>query len=81
MRSFYGCSDGFFTAPDLLKPVLKHWCFKELFSYWKYATLDDGDNEDQSDPYWETDQILQRFNDHYKNKFEHRWKVTVDERI
>ena len=25
--------------------------------------------------------MLQRFNDHYKNNFEHGWKVTVDERI
>ena len=25
--------------------------------------------------------MLQQFNDHYKNNFEHGWKVTVDERI
>ena len=52
-----------------------------MFSYWTYATLDDGDNEDQAGPYWATDQMVQPFNDHYKNNFEHRWKVTVYGRI
>ena len=25
--------------------------------------------------------MAQQFNDHYKNNFDHGWKVTVDERI
>ena len=49
---------------------LKHWRFKKLFYYWTYATLDDGDNEDQADPYWATYQMAQQFNDDYKNNFE-----------
>ena len=60
---------------------MKHWRFKELFYYWTYATLENVDNEYQEDPYWETYQMVQLFNDNYKNKFEHVWKVTVDERI
>ena len=81
MRSFDVCSDGLFPAPDLGKFGLEHWRFKELFSYWKYATLDYCDNEYQADPSWATYQMTQRFNDHYKNNFEHGCKVTVDERI
>ena len=60
---------------------LKHWNFKEMFYYWTYATLCDGDNEDQSNPYWATHQMVQQFNAHYKNKFGHGWKVTFDEQI
>ena len=81
MRAFDVCSDGLCPAPDLRTFVLKHWRFKELFSYWSYDTLDNGENEYQADPYLATYQMLQRFNDHYKNKFEHGWKVTVDECI
>ena len=69
MHAFDVFSDGLFPAPDLGKIGLKHWRFKELFYYWTYATLDDGDNEGQAYPYWETDQIVKLFNDHYKNKF------------
>ena len=60
---------------------MKHWRFKELFSYWTYATLYNGDSEDQAHLYWETYNILQLFNDHYKNNFEHGWEVSVDEWI
>ena len=81
MHAFDVCSDRIFPAPDLGNFGLKHWRFKELFSYWTYATLDDGDNEYQTDPYWVTYQMVQLFNDHYNNKFEHGWKDTVDERI
>ena len=52
-----------------------------MFSYWVYATLYDYDNEDQADPYWETDQMVQTFSDTYKNNFDHGWKVTVYELI
>ena len=68
--AFDVCSDGIFPAPDLGKFGLKHWRFKELFYYWTYATLDDCDNGDETDPYWETYQMVQRFNDKYKNEFE-----------
>ena len=81
MRDFDVCSDGLFPAPDLGKFGLKHWCFKQLFYYWEYATLDNGDNEYQEYPYWETDKMLQRFNDHYRNKFYNGWKVTVEKWI
>ena len=81
MCAFDVCSDGLFTDHDLVKFGLKHWRFKELFSYWIYATLYDGDNEYQEDPYWATDKMVQQFNDHYKNKFEHGWKFAVDEHI
>ena len=70
MRTFDVCSDDLFPAPDLGNFGLKHWRFKEMFSYWTYAILDDGDNENQADPYWATDQMAQQFNDHYKNNFE-----------
>ena len=53
VREFHVCSDGLSPAPDLGNSGLKHWRFTELFSCWIYATLDDGDNEDQADPYWE----------------------------
>ena len=79
--AFDVCSDGLFTAPDLGKLGLEHLRFKDLFSYWTYSTLDTGDIEDQEDPYGEKYQILQQFNDHYKNNFEHGWKVMVDEQI
>ena len=79
--AFGVCSDGLFTDHYLVNFGLKHWCFKELFSYWTYATQDDGDNEDQVDPYWATYQMVQQFDDNYKNKFEHGWKVAVDERV
>ena len=75
------CSDGLFPAPNLGKFGFKHWRFKEMFSYQTYGTLDNGDNEGQADTYWVTYQMLKQFNDHHKNKFEHGWKVTVDERI
>ena len=81
VRVFDVCSDGLFPDPDLGKFGLKHWRFKELFSYWTYTTLDNGDNGYQAYPYWETDKMLQLFNDHYNNNFEHGWKVTVDEKI
>ena len=54
--AFYECSDGFFLTPNRGKFGLKHWHFKELFSYSTYASIDDGDNEDQADYYWATDQ-------------------------
>ena len=81
MRVFDVCSDGLFPATDLEKLRLKHWRFKEMFSYWTYANLDDDDNEDQADPYWATYQMVIFFNDHYMNNFEHGWKVTFDEWI
>ena len=68
----------YFLLLTLVHIGLKHWRFKELFSYWTYATLDYGDNKDQADTYWETYQIVQQFNDNYKNKFEHGWKITVN---
>ena len=52
------CSDGLFRAPDLGQFGLKHWRFKGVFYFCKYSTLDNGDNEDQSGPYWETDQMV-----------------------
>ena len=67
MCVFDVCSDGLFPAPDLGNLGLKHWRFRELFSYWIYYTLDNGDNEDQADPYWATDQMAQQFNDHCNN--------------
>ena len=79
VRAFDVCSDGLFPAHDLGKFGLKNWRFKELFYYWKYATLDDGDHEDQEYPYWATYQMVQLFNDHYKKKFDCGQKVTVDE--
>ena len=45
------CSDFLFSAPDMGTFVLKYWHFKKLFPYWTYNTLDNGDNEDQADPY------------------------------
>ena len=81
MRALDVCSDGLFPASDLGKFGLKHWRFKEMFSFWTYATLGDGNNEDQADPYWATYQMIQLFNYHSKNNFEHGWKVTADERI
>ena len=60
---------------------MKHWRFKELFYHCTYATLDGGNNADQSDPYWVIGQMVQQFNDHYKNKLDRGWKVMVDEHI
>ena len=60
MRSFDVCSYGILPAPDLGKFGLKHWCFKELFYYWTWATLDDGDNEDRQNP---IGQHIKRYND------------------
>ena len=77
----YECIDGLFPAPDLGKFGLKYWCFKELFYYLIYATLEEDDKEDQAYLYWATDQMVKQFNDHYKNKFYNGWKVTADEGI
>ena len=59
VRAFDLCSDGIFTDSDLRKFVLKHWCFKEMFYYWTYTTLYNGNNKYQEENYWETDQMLQ----------------------
>ena len=68
MRSFDVCSDGLCPAPDLGNFRLKQWRFKQIFSYWIYATLDNGDNEDQSESYWATDLMVKQFNYYFKNK-------------
>ena len=47
VHAFDVFSDGNFCAPDMGKFGLKLWSFKEMFSYWRYANLDDGDNEYQ----------------------------------
>ena len=78
VHSFDVFSDGLFPATNLWKIGLKHWHFKELIFNLTYSTLDDGDNEDQAEPYWATDQMVQLFNDYYKNIFENGWKVTID---
>ena len=59
MREFDLCSDGLFPDPDMGEFGLKNWGFKDIFSYWKYSTLEYGGSEDQPDPYWETDQTAQ----------------------
>ena len=60
----------------------KNWIetlvLKELFYFWTYATLGNGDNAYQSEPYWATDQMVQQFIDHYKNYFYNGWKVKVN---
>ena len=81
VSEFNVCSDGIIPASDLEIFGLKHWRFKKLFSHWIYDTLDDGDNAYQPYPYWETNQMVQHFNDHYRNNFEHGSNVTVDEGV
>ena len=58
VHAFDVCIYGLFPDPDLGKFGLKHWRFKQLFSYWTYSTIEDGDNEDQAYPYWETYQMV-----------------------
>ena len=43
VHAFDVCSDGLSPDPDLGNFGLKHWHFKEFFSYWTYATLNNGD--------------------------------------
>ena len=71
VRVFGVCSDGLFPDPNMDFFYWKTDSSKSCFLIWTYSTLDDGDNEDQADPYWEKDQMVQQFNDHYKNNFEH----------
>eukprot|EP00957_Ditylum_brightwellii_P170835 13003018-Ditylum_brightwellii.AAC.1 len=40
-----------------------------------------GVEEDKLDYYWDADQYVGHFNEHYKVNFKHGWKVTVDEYI
>ena len=51
VREFDECSDGLFTNYELGELVLKHWCFKHLFYFWTYVSLDYGNNKDQTNPY------------------------------
>eukprot|EP00957_Ditylum_brightwellii_P064409 4888433-Ditylum_brightwellii.AAC.1 len=74
-------SDGIYPAPDLGWFGLKHWCFKELLACWTYTEVPEGIPEEDLDTYWATDQLVDHFNKHCHNNFEHGWLVTVDERI
>ena len=64
-----------------MKIWIETLALQNFFSYWTYPNLDDGDDQDQADPYWATDQMVQLFNDHYRNNFHHGWKVTIDKKI
>eukprot|EP00957_Ditylum_brightwellii_P163959 12482977-Ditylum_brightwellii.AAC.1 len=64
-------NDEFFPAPNLGCFGLKHWHWKEFFQHWTYAELAPDMTEDDMDPYWKTDQLIERFNDHYRRNFEH----------
>eukprot|EP00957_Ditylum_brightwellii_P065319 4954183-Ditylum_brightwellii.AAC.1 len=74
-------SDGLFPAPDLGRIGSEHWCFKELLRHWTFAEAPNGVEEDTLDYFWDTDQFMHCFHEHYCTYFEHSWKVTVDKRI
>eukprot|EP00957_Ditylum_brightwellii_P001203 94625-Ditylum_brightwellii.AAC.1 len=69
-------NNGLFPAPNFGRHGLKHWQFKEIFAHLEYAELPPGVSEDnQMDSYWQTDQLIHRFNEHYHKNFDHGWKV------
>eukprot|EP00957_Ditylum_brightwellii_P062014 4706582-Ditylum_brightwellii.AAC.1 len=81
VHAFNRQSDGRFPEPDLERFGLKHWCFKELLSHLTFAEASDGVEEDTLYYYWDTDQLIHCFNEHYHTKFKYGWKVIADERI
>ena len=80
-KAFATESDGLFPALDLGRFGLKYWRWKELWRCWTFAELPEGMDESDMDPYWATDQLIERFNKHYTENFEHGFEITVDERI
>eukprot|EP00957_Ditylum_brightwellii_P065752 4988046-Ditylum_brightwellii.AAC.1 len=67
-------NDGRFPALNIWPFGLKNWCWKDFFQHWAYAELAPGMTEDDMDPYWKTNQLIEHFNDHHMRNFEHRWK-------
>eukprot|EP00957_Ditylum_brightwellii_P187400 14272227-Ditylum_brightwellii.AAC.1 len=81
LHTFEEHSDGLFPAPNLGRFGLKHWHWKELYKHLTYATVPCGANEDELDPNWATDQMVDQLNQHYCDNFNHGWKVIKDKQI
>ena len=82
-RSFATLSDGLFPPQDLGRFGMGHKRYKEIYSNWQVAKeIKEGPKKtDTSDFYWPTDQLIDRFNEHYKKNFIHGRDVNVDERM
>ena len=81
-KAFETESDGLFPALDLGRFGLKFWRWKQLWQHWTFGEKPEGVAEEDLDPYWETDQLIERFNNHYTDVcFEHGYEFTIDERM
>lgn len=80
-KAFEEETDGLFRPQDLGRFGLKYRRFSDILSCWTFAKLDNGVEEADADPYWRTDQLIDRFNAHYATNFTHGTYVNVDERI
>ena len=79
-KAFEVQSDGLFPAANLGRFGMSHKRFKEVFNNWVFGDFSLED-EDNLDAYWETDQLIDRFNEHYKGSFHHSFRVNCDERM
>jgi hypothetical protein len=80
-KAFEEETDGLFRPQDLGRFGLKYRRFSDILSCWTFAKLENGVEEADADPYWRTDQLIDRFNAHYAMNFTHGSYVNVDERI
>ena len=80
-KAFDDREDGLFPAHDLGKFGLSFGRFKQLMQCWTFANESEESSDNNLDPYWSTDQLISRFNQHYQSNFSHAWQVNVDERI
>lgn len=80
-KSFEVESDGLFPATNLGRFGMSHNRFKEIYRFWTFASPTKCGNVDTTDPYWDTDQLDDRFNDHYAMYFNHARDVNIDERM
>ena len=80
-KAFDEISDGLFPAQNLGRFGLKYRRFCDILSAWTFAELPKDKIEKDMDVYWRSDQLIDRFNEHYAKNFTHGSYVNVDERI
>ena len=79
-KAFETVSDGLFPACDLGRFGMKLRRFQYVMQCWEFAD-DTQEGTDLDDVYWKTEQLFDRFNDHYAKIINHGTFVNVDERI
>ena len=79
-KAFETVSDGLFPASDLGRFGMKLRRFQHIMQCWEFAD-DTQEGIDFDDGYWKTEQLFDRFNEHYAKIVTHGSYVNVDERI